>query len=184
MRRFNVSTSFEAVSNFETSSTCCTEASANCIHAYMHIYYRAVRPKSDSSEETNMKALENYFKALSETNRLRIMNLLLHGELCVCDIQYVLDSPQPNVSRHIAYLKHSGLLSDRRDGLRMFYRIAQSEDPTLRGLVELLRAAFARSKPLQDDVRRLRLAIRSGHCSLSEWRPYAGLERSAEQQHS
>ena len=129
-----------------------------------------------------MKTLENYFKALSDLNRLRIMNLLLHGELCVCDIQYVLDSPQPNVSRHLAYLKHSGLISDRRDGLRMFYRIDESQDPTLRALLEFLRAAFARIKPLQDDVRRLKLAIRAGHCSVSEWRPYAGLTKLSPQE--
>ena len=40
----------------------------------------------------HMKELEQYFKALGDTNRLRILNLLLHGELCVCDIQYVLEA--------------------------------------------------------------------------------------------
>jgi DNA-binding transcriptional ArsR family regulator len=42
-----------------------------------------------------MKELEQYFKALGDNNRLRIINLLLHGELCVCDIQYVLENSQP-----------------------------------------------------------------------------------------
>ena len=41
-------------------------------------------------EDKRLKELEQYFKALGDSNRLRIINLLLHGELCVCDIQYVL----------------------------------------------------------------------------------------------
>ena len=64
-----------------------------------------------------MKELEQLFKGLADQTRLRILNLLIHGELCVCDIQYVLESPQPNVSRHLTYLKNSGLVLDRRDGV-------------------------------------------------------------------
>jgi len=79
-----------------------------------------------------MKELEQYFKALSDANRLRILNLLLHSELCVCDIQHVLDSSQPNVSRHLAYLKNSGLVLDRRDGFRVFYRLAEPKQGVTR----------------------------------------------------
>ena len=57
---------------------------------------------------------------MGDSNRLRIVNLLLHGELCVCDIQYVLENSQPNVSRHLAYLKKSKMVLDRRDGYRVF----------------------------------------------------------------
>ena len=56
-----------------------------------------------------MKELEQYCKGMADRNRLRILNLLLHGELCGCDIQYVLDTSQPNISRHLQYLKNSGL---------------------------------------------------------------------------
>jgi hypothetical protein len=79
---------------------------------------RLSHPIEDSeteSEVRRMKELEQYFKALGDANRLRILNLLLHGELCVCDIQFVLAASQPNVSRHLAYLKNSGLVIDRRD---------------------------------------------------------------------
>jgi ArsR family transcriptional regulator len=71
-----------------------------------------------------MMEVETVFKALGDTNRLRIVNLLLHGELCVCDIQYVLENSQPNISRHLAYLKRSEMVLDRRDGYRVFYRLA------------------------------------------------------------
>ncbi len=131
-----------------------------------------------------MRELENYFKALGDATRLRIMNLLLHGELCVCDIQRVLDAAQPNVSRHLAYLKHSGLVLDRRDGLRMFYRLAETPSQGLAGLLQFLRGAFAREKSLQDDVRRLKHAIHAGHCTMTAWRPYGGMvqARAGEQQ--
>jgi ArsR family transcriptional regulator len=129
-----------------------------------------------------MRELEDYFKALADGNRLRIMNLLLHGELCVCDIQRVLEAPQPNVSRHLAYLKHSGLALDRRDGLRMFYRLADSSDRLLESLFEFLRRAFSREKRLQDDVRRLRQAIQAGHCTMTGWHPYSALERPPRQE--
>lgn len=122
-----------------------------------------------------MRDLENYFKALGDVNRLRIMNLLLHGELCVCDIQRVLDSPQPNVSRHLAYLRNAGLVLDRRDGLRMFYRINEEPGPVIIGLCEFLRLAFHREKTLQEDSRTLKQAIFAGHCTMTEWRPYSAV---------
>jgi ArsR family transcriptional regulator len=129
-----------------------------------------------------MRELENYFKALADVTRLRIMNLLLHGELCVCDIQRVLEAAQPNVSRHLAYLKHSGLVLDRRDGLRIFYRLADASDRVLGALFEFLRGAFSREKPLQDDVRRLRQAIQDGHCTMTEWHPYGALQQPSRQE--
>lgn len=130
-----------------------------------------------------MRELESYFKALADANRLRIMNLLLHGELCVCDIQRVLDSPQPNVSRHLAYLRHSGLVLDRRDGLRMFYRLNDAGGGALAALYGFLRAAFQREKMLQEDVRNLKAAIQDGHCTMTEWHPYSaiGQRRQGEQ---
>ena len=54
------------------------------------------------------------FRALSDRTRLRILNLLQGGELCVCHIVSVLDSPQPTVSRHLAYLRKAGLVVARK----------------------------------------------------------------------
>jgi len=122
-----------------------------------------------------MKELEQYFKALSDANRLRILNLLLHGELCVCDIQHVLESSQPNVSRHLAYLKNSGLLLDRRDGLRIFYRLAEPKHGTKKRLFEFLQDAYKNEEQLQQDTARLREAIREGSCTVSEWKPYSAI---------
>jgi ArsR family transcriptional regulator, arsenate/arsenite/antimonite-responsive transcriptional repressor len=114
-----------------------------------------------------MKNVESYFKGLSDINRLRIINLLLNGELCGCDIQYVISASQSNVSRHLNYLKKSGLVSDRRAGYRVYYRLADDERSEYKGLIEYLRVAL-RDKLFLADSRRLKQAIKGGACSVSE----------------
>lgn len=122
-----------------------------------------------------MKELEQYFKALGDINRLRILNLLLHGELCVCDIQYVLEATQPNVSRHLSYLKNSGLVVDRRDGYRIFYRLAAPKQGMKKRIFEFLQDAYKNETQLAADKKRLREAIEAGSCTLSEWKPYSAM---------
>ncbi len=119
--------------------------------------------------------LDQYFRGLADETRVRILNLLLHGELCGCDIQYVLDMPQPNVSRHLTYLKNCALVLDRRDGPRIFYRLAETRSSELKRLFEVLRHACRTEEVLQDDTRKLRHAIQSGSCTRTEWRPFAAL---------
>ena len=122
-----------------------------------------------------MKELEQYFKALADVNRLRILNLLLHDELCVCDIQFVLEASQPNVSRHLSYLKNSGLVLDRRDGYRIFYRLAEPKQGAKKKIFEFLQDAYKSEDQLKDDTRRLKEAIQGGSCTVSEWKPYSAV---------
>lgn len=68
--------------------------------------------------------LESLFRALSDRTRLRIVNLLRDGELCVCDIVSILRIPQPKASRHLAYLRRAGLVVARKDGHWNYYRLA------------------------------------------------------------
>lgn len=124
-----------------------------------------------------MRELEQRFKGLADQTRLRILNLLIHGELCVCDIQYVLESSQPNVSRHLTYLKNSGLVFDRREGARMYYRLAQANEGVNKLLFAFLRDVFRNSGALAEDSRQLKKAIENGSCTASEWRPYSALVR-------
>lgn len=78
-----------------------------------------------------MKKTVKLFKSLSDETRVRILVLLLeHGELCICDLMTALEQPQSTVSRHVAYLKNSGWLNDRRGGVWMYYSIR----PGLSGL--------------------------------------------------
>lgn len=119
--------------------------------------------------------LASYFKGLADENRLRILNLLFHGELCGCDIQYVLNVSQSTASRHLSYLKNAGLVLDRRAGYRVFYRLVQSKDPETAQLFEYLVMAFSKDKALKADMKKLREAIKDGACTVSEWKPLSGL---------
>src|SRR5438105_10243767 len=76
--------------------------------------------------------MERLFKALGDATRLRILGLLLAGEVCVCHIHESLRIPQSKASRHLAYLRRAGLVETRRDGLWIHYRIADLADPVLK----------------------------------------------------
>lgn len=123
-----------------------------------------------------MNNLEKCFKGLADINRLRILNLLLHGEYCGCDIQFVLDTSQPNVSRHLQYLKNSGLVLDRRDGYRIYYRFGEPIVGLRKQLFEFLQMAFKNQQPYQADTKKLKEAIGQGACTRSEWRPYGAIQ--------
>jgi ArsR family transcriptional regulator len=91
----------------------------------------------------SMKTTAQIFKALSDETRLRIMSLLITGqELCVCDIIAALDLPQSTVSRHLAYLRNSNLLEDRRQGIWMYYRINQDIEKNISYLFDILAIIF------------------------------------------
>jgi len=79
--------------------------------------------------------LEHLFKALADKTRLRILALLGNNEVCVCHIHDSLALPQPTVSRHLAYLRKSGLVAARRDGVWMHYQLSRSLSPTVQGVV-------------------------------------------------
>src|SRR5512141_1139481 len=70
-------------------------------------------------------SLEVVFAALADRTRLRLLNLMSRGEVCVCFFVEVLDEPQPKISRHLAYLRHAGLVQARRDGKWIHYGIAE-----------------------------------------------------------
>lgn len=122
-----------------------------------------------------MQKTASYFKGLADENRLRILNLLFHGELCGCDIQYVLNVSQSTASRHLSYLKNAGLVLDRRAGYRVFYRLVQSQDPEIAQLFEYLVMALAKDKVSKADMKKLRDAIKDGCCTVSEWKPMSGV---------
>ena len=74
-----------------------------------------------------MKILLNVLKALSDPIRLRIINLLYPGELCVCKIVDVLSLPQSTVSRHLTILRNAGLVEDTKRGQWSFYKLTIDE---------------------------------------------------------
>jgi ArsR family transcriptional regulator len=106
-------------------------------------------------KDTRLAALETCFKALADGTRLRILGLLLTGEVCVCHIHESLRIPQPKASRHLAYLRKAGLVEARRDGLWMHYRLADLPDPVLQALSDTLRHALTHLDAVHRDADRL-----------------------------
>lgn len=99
-----------------------------------------------------MNATVAIFKALADETRLRIVALLLaEQELCVCDIIDSLKLPQSTVSRHLAYLRKSGLVKDRRCGNWMYYSIPRKGSEFHSELLELIRSHVAQSPATATD---------------------------------
>lgn len=67
--------------------------------------------------------IERFFQALGDNTRLRLLNLMGDREICVCYFVEILGQPQPKISRHLAYLRSAGIVSARREGKWMHYRI-------------------------------------------------------------
>jgi ArsR family transcriptional regulator, arsenate/arsenite/antimonite-responsive transcriptional repressor len=105
--------------------------------------------------QRNQFDLEGLFQALGDKTRLRILNLIGDQELCVCYFVEILGGPQSKISRHLAYLRSSGIVSARRDGKWMHYRICI---PPHAGAAQIMRqtlAALKDEKTMQADLARL-----------------------------
>jgi ArsR family transcriptional regulator len=101
----------------------------------------------------DLKAVASTYKALADPTRLRILALLVEGEVCVCEIHDTLRVPQPTASRHLAYLRRTGLVEARRDATWMHYRLADV-DPVVRGIVQHAAHAMSHVKDATRDRRR------------------------------
>jgi ArsR family transcriptional regulator, arsenate/arsenite/antimonite-responsive transcriptional repressor len=74
-----------------------------------------------------MRAFIKVMKALSDPSRTRIIKLLQHNDLCVCDITKRIGLAQPTISKHLKQLENAGLVVFRRSGKMVFYRIAADD---------------------------------------------------------
>lgn len=106
--------------------------------------------------------MEQLFKGLADATRLRILGLLLTGEVCVCDIHKSLKISQPKASRHLAYLRRAGLVQTRRAGLWIHYRLATPSDPVLATIADAVRHALTHVETMHRDAERLQK--RTGCC--------------------
>jgi len=112
--------------------------------------------------KTRLIGMETLFKALGDSTRLRILGLLLTGEVCVCDIHESLNVPQPKASRHLAYLRKVGLVDTRRSGLWIHYRMGSLSDPVLAAITDAVRHALTHLDDVKKDADRLQ--TRTGCC--------------------
>ena len=100
-------------------------------------------------------SLELLFKALADRTRLRVIHLIGDDEVCVCFFVEVLKTNQPKISRHLAYLRRAGLVSARRDGKWMHYRLVEPPDIHAAKIFREVRESLANSSEMQRDKERL-----------------------------
>lgn len=98
---------------------------------------------------------ELFFKALADRTRLRLLNLMGSDEVCVCFFVEILKVNQPKISRHLAYLRRAGIVSTRRGGPWMHYRIAQPSDADAARVLSATLAWLANDREMQRDRERL-----------------------------
>jgi ArsR family transcriptional regulator len=100
-------------------------------------------------------SIELLFKALADRTRLRLINLMGDTEVCVCFFVEVLRINQPKISRHLAYLKRAGVVSARRDGKWIHYRLVEPPEPHAAKIFREVRAGLANDPGMQSDHARL-----------------------------
>ena len=94
-----------------------------------------------------------FHKALSEPTRLRVLALILeYKEVCVCDLVSVLAMPQGTVSRHLSYLKKSGLVESQTRGTWRFYQITPSLDQHSQAMLAITSTALKIDPQVQSDI--------------------------------
>ena len=121
-------------------------------------------PCCSSKPAPNIKdfdALTNVYAALADPTRLRILSLLSEDEICVCHIHASLDVPQPTASRHLAYLRKSGLVEARRDGIWMHYRLAPVSNPVVAAVIKAALHALTHTSIAARDEKRLHVALQA-----------------------
>ena len=97
-------------------------------------------------------------KALSDITRLRIVNLLQYGDLCVCELETLLDITQSNASRHLLKLGNAGMVKYYKHAKYVYYAInghLMDHYPFLTGLLNMLKDEPAKLPECVDDLQRL-----------------------------
>lgn len=100
--------------------------------------------------------MELLFRALADRTRLRLLNLMDEGEVCVCFFVEVLRMNQPKISRHLAYLRRAGVVAARREGKWMHYRIVTPADERAAHVFGEVRSWLKEEAEMQRDSERLR----------------------------
>lgn len=102
-----------------------------------------------------MQLLEIY-KCLCDETRLRVLNLLTEGPLCVCHFQSILKLPQVAVSKHLAYLRKRDMVSAKRHGQWMVYQLAAQRSRELHLQLQCLQDCVQSHPIFREDLKRLR----------------------------
>jgi ArsR family transcriptional regulator len=106
-------------------------------------------------KSSNSVELADLFAALADPTRLRLLNLMDGREVCVCYFVEILKQSQPKISRHLAYLRNAGIVSARRDGKWMHYRIERPREERVSAILDVTLASLKSDREMQTDLARL-----------------------------
>ena len=95
--------------------------------------------------------VDRLFRALADPTRLRLIHLMARQEICVCYLVEVLQASQPKISRHLAYLRRTGLVAARREGKWMHYRLVVPSQPRAAAILETTIKALRQGEQFQRD---------------------------------
>ena len=98
---------------------------------------------------------ELFFRALADRTRLRLLNLMGSDEICVCFFVEILQTNQPKISRHLAYLRRAGIVDARREGQWMHYKIVDPSDRDAARVLKDTMLWLANDSDMQRDRQRL-----------------------------
>lgn len=107
------------------------------------------------------------YDCLCDATRLRVINLLAQGPLCVCHFEAVLKLPQARISRHLAYLRRHELVVVRQEGPWRVYALAEPAPAALQANLACLQDARAEEPALRDDLARLARLHAKVNCGCS-----------------
>lgn len=108
------------------------------------------------------EVMDNLFKTLGDENRLRIINLLRKGELCVCEIENILNTTQSNVSRHLTKLRNENIVSFEKQSQWTYYKINPKFIEENRSLYEYLESKMIENDKFIEDIKKLLAYKQSG----------------------
>lgn len=108
-------------------------------------------------EVLNMDELTSLFKIFSDETRMRIMMLLYHQDLCVCQLQGIMKESQPKVSKNLAKLRDVGLVIDERREQFVFYSLDRN-NVLLKELLQIIILKIQENVDTQSDLERLQFA--------------------------
>jgi ArsR family transcriptional regulator len=117
-----------------------------------------------------MKEKLAVLKGLSDETRLRILILLTHQELCVCEIEASLNLSQAKVSRHLTVLRHAGLVRNRRRGTWIYYRLTPPRNEMEKILQKYLKNGFKDVSVVHTDLKKLKEILATGRATICKQR--------------
>jgi ArsR family transcriptional regulator len=107
------------------------------------------------ASQLNSFSLDLLFRALADRTRLRLLNLIADKEICVCYFVDILGISQPKISRHLAYLRKAGIVTARRQGRWMHYRLVIPPDTAAAGILKETLSHLRKMPEMQDDLAKL-----------------------------